>query len=345
MKARIFLIAALAVLATVLLLVLLLPTPDPALPGSLPVADAPERLVTVDIDQTTPNLPADAIDHENRRLAQELVDNYGDSISDPAVQVSLLRLREALLRKDPQNGLARFDTILQLAFPDLATEIAESVSKMATYRDWLYEVQPELVALDQLQQDAMLWTRRRELFGDAAERIWTAEREQAAQQQRQIQTTIARLDKAYDTSLEEKVYQLETALEDTYGDLQSHAPIGPAQTAQVYFDLDSVQSVLHEMPNEERQDKIRELRMSMGFTEAEARKLGESDAKRNERWDKGLSYMSRRQDLEARLEGEQLATALADLREEAFGAEAPTIAKEEAIGFFRYKRPRLYGRN
>lgn len=344
MKTRFFLVAALAVLVTVSLLVLLLPTFDATIPGDVALkADGPRPGTSN--DQPASDYPADAATQENRRLASELANTYGDTISDIAVQVTLLKLREALLRKDPQNGLARFNEIIRTAFPNLAAEILQSVELMATYRDWLFEVQPELVALDQLQQDAMLWTRRRELFGDGAERIWTAEREETAKKQRQIHSAIAQLDKAYETSLEEKVYQLETALEETYGDLQSRALIGPAQTAQVYFDLDSVQSVLHDMPPDERQDKIRELRISMGFTEAEAEKLAESDARRNERWDKGLSYVTQRQDLEARLEGEALSEALDDLREKVFGREASTIAKEEAIGFFRYKRPRLYGRN
>lgn len=33
------------------------------------------------------------------------------------------------------------------------------------------------------------------------------------------------------------------------------------------------------------------------------------------------------------------------LREEHFGFEAATIAREEEAGFFHYERPRVYGRN
>ena len=345
MKTKGFTIAAVAVLAIILLLVLLLQRQDPALPVDSPTSTSTLAASGTERRQLPPDSTTDATELENRRLAQELIDTYGDSISDPAVQVSLLQLREALLRQDPDNALARFQHILELAFPNRAPEIMKSVALMFAYREWLYEVQPELVSLDDFQQDAMLWTKRRELFGEAAERIWTAEREKTAQKQRQIKTAIERLDRSYETSLDEKVFQLRSTLEETYGDLQSQALIGPAQTAQVFFDLDSVQSVLHEMEPDERREKIRELRINMGFTETQAEKLAESDARRNERWDKGLSYMTRREDLEARLEGEQLAAAMEELREDVFGAEAPTIAKEEAIGFFRYKRPRLYGRN
>jgi len=55
--------------------------------------------------------------------------------------------------------------------------------------------------------------------------------------------------------------------------------------------------------------------------------------------------MRERSRLEATFAGEPLDAELAHLRETTFGPEAPTIEREEADGFFRYERPRVYGRN
>jgi lipase chaperone LimK len=83
----------------------------------------------------------------------------------------------------------------------------------------------------------------------------------------------------------------------------------------------------------------------MGFTEEEVARMQELDARRDARWPNGLDYMRERERIVATFEGEFLEEELQHLRERHFGYEAETIAREERHGFFRYERPRIYGRN
>ena len=55
--------------------------------------------------------------------------------------------------------------------------------------------------------------------------------------------------------------------------------------------------------------------------------------------------MSARDQLVSVYSGEELELRLTELQDQYFKHEAPTIKKEEASDFFRYKRPRLYGSN
>ena len=69
------------------------------------------------------------------------------------------------------------------------------------------------------------------------------------------------------------------------------------------------------------------------------------DERHEARWQNGRAYMQERARLAATFEGDALAAELHALREEYFGAEAPTIEAEERGDFFRFERPRIYGRN
>lgn len=70
------------------------------------------------------------------------------------------------------------------------------------------------------------------------------------------------------------------------------------------------------------------------------------DAKRNERWKTGLEYMAEREKVVVEYEGEQQKEKLTALREKYYKHEAKTIElEEEKDGFFRFNRPRYYGRN
>jgi len=55
--------------------------------------------------------------------------------------------------------------------------------------------------------------------------------------------------------------------------------------------------------------------------------------------------MEKRETLSSNLKGDALSKAMDELRMEFFKHEAPTIAKEEQQGFYRFNRPRLYGQN
>jgi len=69
------------------------------------------------------------------------------------------------------------------------------------------------------------------------------------------------------------------------------------------------------------------------------------DERRDARWQNGLAYMDERARVSATFEGNALDDELHALRERYLAGEAPTIEAEERGGFFRFARPRIYGRN
>jgi hypothetical protein len=66
---------------------------------------------------------------------------------------------------------------------------------------------------------------------------------------------------------------------------------------------------------------------------------------RDTRWEVGSQYMSEREALAQQYSGTELETRLMELRSRYFTEEAEVIAEEEASGFFRFTRPRQWGRN
>ena len=70
------------------------------------------------------------------------------------------------------------------------------------------------------------------------------------------------------------------------------------------------------------------------------------DADNNQRWDVGLKYMAERKKVVEEFQGPEQQEKLKALREQYFKDEAQTIQlEEEKDGFFRFERPRFYGRN
>ncbi|MFD2231421.1 hypothetical protein [Alkalimarinus sediminis] len=281
----------------------------------------------------------------NTQLAQELYTKYGDKIEHLAVQANLFKVREFVIGRYPEDGRNRFSTIIQMAFPDHASSIMNIIALMEQYTQWLAENYRLLNDMPPLERDGHLWEKRRALFGESAEIIWSDERELLAQKQRNVQQEIHRLGTDTDLSIDEKLYQLTTTLSENYGDLAQEMAIDPGMIASVFFGFDSVQQTLKSLSPQERQQEINRVRQQLGYSDAQIELAEKKDQIRNQRWTNGLSYMAEREALTNQLEGDALNSALSELRESYFKREAYTIAKEEESGFYRYARPRVYGRN
>lgn len=119
-----------------------------------------------------------------------------------------------------------------------------------------------------------------------------------------------------------------------------------SQATEVFLRLEPVQARLAAMPAEERRAALADIRRRMGYSEEEIARKAADDAHRDARWENGHAYMKARAELLSRhAQGEALEAELRALREQHFGHEAPTIAREEDAGFFRFQRRRVYGRN
>ncbi|WP_250655111.1 hypothetical protein [Alkalimarinus coralli] len=286
-----------------------------------------------------------AIDSFNAQLAQELVTKYGDKIDHLAVQANLFKVRDFVINRYPEDGQSRFNEIIYLAFPNYAESIIQIITLMDQYTQWLAQNYTQLNDMSPLERDGHLWKKRRALFGNDADIIWSDERQLMAQKQRAVQEEIHRLGAETSLSSDEKLYQLQTTLSENYGDAAQGLVIDPGMVAAVFFNFDSVQQTLQNLSPQARQAEINRARKQLGYSEEQIEQAQKKDEVRNQRWENGLAYMAERQQLVDTLEGTALETALSSLREAYFKREAYTIEQEEISGFYRYARPRIYGRN
>ena len=112
-----------------------------------------------------------------------------------------------------------------------------------------------------------------------------------------------------------------------------------------FLRIDVVQQQLAELSPGARANALAHVRARMGFDDEQIDRMAERDAWRDERWERGYAYASERDRLAQTFAGARLEEELRFLREQTFGAEAITIEREEASGFHRFERRRIYGRN
>jgi len=217
---------------------------------------------------------------------------------------------------------------------------------MVIYEDWLLENVLTLNDMPPLEYNGELWKKRRELFGDDANKIWSSEITAQEERREVLQKTVAMLDQAHDTTMYERIYILQSSYDEQYSETIENAVFdSKGVLAQTLFGFDSVQKELAVMSSEQRQEEIDTIRRTIGFGEDQIEYLAKQDQVKDKRWLNGYSYMEARQSLLEELSGEELDSALTELREKHFQHEAPTIAREETDEFFRYSRARIYGRN
>ena len=280
------------------------------------------------------------------RLVNELKKYYGATISEKSTQAILLKVRDYMLSLYPEDGEARFYAILKRAFPELADEIMITLKKLDNYNRWLKENEPLLAEMNELERKGTIWEKRRELFGAEAEDVWSDEVYAYEERQQHMKDTIRLLDASYDTTIEEKLDIYMSTLNETYADSpEAYFLENRGLLAKVFFGIDSVQKELAQMYPERRQTQINKIRREMGYTQTQIEEQEKMDAYRNSRWENGLNYMTAREAIANTYNGPEREEKLKALREEYFKHEAITIEREENDGFFRYQRPRVYGRN
>lgn len=280
------------------------------------------------------------------KLVIRLKEKYGDTISAKSTQILLLKVKKNLLSKFPEKGLSIFTEAIKRAFPELADEILKTLAAMEAYLKWEKENHHLTAKMNVLEKQGFLWEKRKELFGDGAEEIWTDEVEAHDRRRQDMQAVITRLNNSDDAGIFEKLDDYQRSLNDIYENSpEAYILKSKDLLSKVFLSLDSVQDKLKEMTSEERKTELYNIRREMGYTQAQIEELEKIDEKKNSRWDNGLAYMDERETLTDSLEGEELDTALTALRQKYFQHEAKTIALEEESGFFRYTRKRIYGKN
>lgn len=279
------------------------------------------------------------------QLAVQYLERYGETIEHPATQALLFNERLELLEMHPDNGAELFARAIQLAFPDQKIKILALMTDLERYQAWLEDNELRLQGLRVMERQAALWQQREAIFGDLANQIWADERNALEQKSEDFAHSLSRLNQADELQLQELAFQLQTTVDELYGNDLTAQMAGSGALGHTLFSMDSVQSQLKALPADDRQKKINDLRRQLGYSDAVVEKLAKEDQAREEKWEKGKAYMNERDSLAQGLSGQQLQNALQDLRQEYFGVTAPTIAREEKEGFFRFERRRRYGVN
>lgn len=280
------------------------------------------------------------------QLVKELQKYYGATISEKSTQASIYEIRNNIVGSRP-DGREFFYKVLKRAFPDLADEIMETLDKLDLYHQWLMENDAVLAQMTPEKRLAALWEKRIELFGDDAEEIWVEDVLATESRKGRVLDTLDFINESPDMPMEEKLDLFHYSLEETYKDSPERYLLDQKpMLAKIFFSIDSVQNELKEMTPEDRHLAINKIRREMGFSQEQAESMEQVDAENNQRWEVGLKYMEERRQVVEQFDGEEEKARIQDLREKYFGNEAQTIRlEEENDDFFRFERPRFYGRN
>jgi hypothetical protein len=283
-------------------------------------------------------LPADPSE-----LVAFLRARFGKHIDNPYVQIQMLeKLMRHFQEKNPSGWQAELLAAVRAAFPERYAEIAANLQHRLDYEEWLKKNEERLRGLGERERREAIWEERKRLFGEAAANdIWASERKNQA-----VTDALAAIDARPDATVADRLAQykeslLETHQENTDTFLQNHRQ----DTLNRFLGLDSVQRELASLSSADRAKALRDVRKGLGLDEAALGRWDTLDQERDRRWEMGRKYMAERAALAKEYSGDALETHLQELRVRYFGAEATTIADEEAAGFFRFDRPRKYGLN
>jgi hypothetical protein len=330
-----------AAAALVLLVVRLWPSGTPAAAGG-GAGGAGVAAVPVVRGGAVAGAGASALPSDLAELVAFLRGRYGKHIGSAYVQIQMLeKLMRHFQEKNPAGWQAELLAAVRAAFPDQYDAIAANLQHRLDYEAWLKREHDRLNGLGERERRDAIWEERKRLFGDAADEIWAAEKKNQA-----VTDALAAIDASADGTVADRLAQYKESLveahqenADTY--LQNHRQ----EALGRFLGLDSVQRELAAMAPADRAAALRNVRKGLGLDGEALGRWDTLDQERDRRWEAGRTYMAARAALAKQYAGDALEVHLQELRERYFGAEAATIAEEEASGFFRFDRARKYGVN
>jgi hypothetical protein len=344
-RRKITLLVALAAVAIAVLAVARLwPAGSPtaaaeAAPGATTTVPAPAARA----GSPSPKTPSAALPSDLAELVAYLRARFGKNIANRYVQIQMIeKLMRHFQAKNPAGWQAELLAAVRAAFPERYAEIAANLQHRMDYEEWMTRNKERLRGLNERERREALWEARKRLFGeDAAEEIWASELKNQA-----ITDALAEIDARPDATVGERLAQYTESLQETHQDqtdtvLQNHRQ----EALNRFLTLESVQQELSSLSPAERSAALRTVRKGLGLDDAALGRWDTLDRERERRWEVGLQYMAERAALAKQYSGETLAAHVQALRSRYFGAEAATIAEEEASGFFRFEGPRQYGLN
>jgi len=347
--ALLFVASLIATMAVVYVVSSVTPPRQPASPGDDPTGSVAQGQ-SDPAGRRTPREATVRSPEEQEELEQRLVmmlrQVYGDRISSTGVQILMAQIRTQMMTLFPEDWQRRFPKVLEAAFPGYSAKILATLANVDEFDRWLAAQEERLAELSPEDREKALLDRKKELFGEEAVEELEAETRENERRSAAMHDTMRSLEESSDTTLDQKLDVFVDALKENLGEGPSAIALeNGSQLAQAFFSLESVSRQLAELSPEARQEKINEIRRGFGYDDEQIAELEESDRLNEARWQQGYAYMKERRGLENSFSGERLEQEIAALRQRTFGDEGLTIEREEAEGFFRFERPRLYGRN
>jgi hypothetical protein len=285
---------------------------------------------------------------EIQEIIRNLKNQYSSQIHHIHIQAKIITIREPLINQLTVPIKENMKAVLATAFPSHENSILSVWSRMDEYLEWLTTQNRTLMELHALSRNGMLWQKRNELFPISARHIWSEEQDNYETAQLNFHSTIDQLDKSTDVPMSEKIQRLQISFQKANNaftrSLGQQDGIHKNTIASVLFGLTSVQNELKILGPEHRQLEIDAVRRELGYDEESIIKMSTADNKREQRWSNGYAYMESREQLMAN-NNQPSDSQFNALRNQFFGSSAKTIEREETSGFYRFQRPRYYGRN
>jgi len=283
------------------------------------------------------NTPEDFVAAAVLRLKKD----FGAGPIDKSKQMQLVGLKQYLSNQYPDNYLALFREIIKQAYPAQADEILKTLDRLESYSVWLEANKQGLGQMTHDEIKKTLWTKRKAMFGEDAVGMWAEETRTEA-----IGDILDIIRDSYDTTLNEKL-NLYTQAISRISENSGAALMEDKKSSltRAFLSLDSVQAELSDMDQLKRNERLRDIRKAMGYSEPELDVLSEKDAVNETKWQNGFAYMSERSKLLSEPDDGTRSEKLLALQERYFKNAASTIQAEESSGFLRFNRPRVYGRN
>jgi hypothetical protein len=300
-----------------------------------------EKVVPAEPSDKTVNLPEESFEQNDEAFIQNLREKYKNTIHNKWSQTKAIeKLMEYLEKFYPDDWESHVLDFFKRMFPELADELYAQFQKNMTYRQWLIDNRQELNMLSREDRRDRLWDMRYQIFGEDAYEIWEVELKTE-----QIYESLQQINEQPDAPFEEKYATYLGAVKQAYGDTSDRFIEKRRQELMDRFlAVETVQDDLYEMPAQERNQKLREFRKSMGLDEEALKRWEQLDQERDTEWDKGTKYMTARDEIAAKYEGDEQVQKLQALREEVFGSDwAEIIKNEEESGFHRFKEKRKLG--
>lgn len=286
-----------------------------------------------------PNKTEKVGNNKNHRASSEIEtvfkERFDDSIHLASGKIKFIDQLSEFLKK--QYGIrwqAHFQSLIQRIYPQHSTEIMELYAGITQYRTWVISQKPVLQTMSRDEKNLLLWTQRKAIFGETlALSIW-----KSSLQKERVQAVLDQLNQNKNDTFTHQVTTYLNEIYDVYGDdTEKHLQLNQLTTIDQFLSLQTVQSNLIAMSQEDRTAALASLRRKLGMEKSAVQKWQDLDTLREQRRSNGILYMQQRMGLN-KLE-------LAKLQNKLFGQEADVIREEEKNGYYRFKRPQIIGLN